>query len=116
MLDPSIMTSLQAYLRAVQASGINAKFVVVFGSWAKGRADAWSDIDVLVVSPRFDRGIARSDVDLLWRLAAQTDSRIEPIPCGERQWTEDDSSAVVEMARREGERVSAGESAQPVDT
>jgi hypothetical protein len=46
-------------------------------------------------------------VALLWRVAAETDSRIEPIPCGEKQWTDDDSSAVIEIARREGERIEA---------
>ncbi len=47
----------------------------------------------------------RRDIDLLWRLAAKEDSRIEPIPCGERQWDEDVSSAIVEIARREGETI-----------
>ena len=116
MLDPSVVKALQAYIQALRSSGVEPKFVVVFGSWAKGRADEWSDIDVIVVSSRFDQGICRSDVDLLWRLAARTDSRIEPIPCGEKQWTDDDSSAVIEIARREGERVSDIESAQAVDT
>jgi len=32
---------------------------------------------------------------------------IQPIPCGEKQWAEDDSSAIIEMARREGERIEA---------
>jgi hypothetical protein len=45
------------------------------------------------------------DINLLWRLAARTDNRIEPIPCGERQWLEDDASAIIEIARREGETV-----------
>jgi hypothetical protein len=35
---------------------------------------------------------SRQYVDLLWCQAARTDSRIEPIACGERQWEEDDSS------------------------
>ena len=51
----------------------------------------------------------RRDIDLLWRLAAKEDSRIEPIPCGERQWDEDVSSAIVEIARREGEMISLAE-------
>ena len=81
------------------------RFGVVFGSQATGKADEWSDIDLLVVSPRFDGQRDRRDVDLLWRLAARVDSRIEPIPCGERQWHEDDSSAIIEIARREGEHI-----------
>ena len=81
------------------------RFAVVFGSQTTGHPDRWSDIDLLVVSPKFDGQRDRRDIDLLWRLAAQTDSRIEPIPCGEIQWREDTSSAIVEIARREGQIV-----------
>ena len=49
---------------------------------AEGATHQWSEIDVLVVSPRFDAPRRRQDVDLLWQVAARTDSRIEPIPCG----------------------------------
>lgn len=97
------------YLRTLQNDGLPVRFGIVFGSQATGKAEKWSDIDLLVVSPRFDGPRNRQDVDLLWRVAARTDSRIEPIPCGERQWQEDDSSAIVEIARREGERIEAKE-------
>jgi predicted nucleotidyltransferase len=96
--------------------GVKVPFVVIFGSQATGRTHQWSDIDLIVVSPRFDRARRLKYTFLLWEVAAETDSRIEPIPCGERQWAEDDSSAIIEIARREGERVSAGEAVQPVGT
>jgi len=48
-----------------------------------------------------DKGI----IDSLWHITAKTDSRIEPVACGEKQWQEDDSSAIIEIARREGEIV-----------
>jgi hypothetical protein len=40
-------------------------------------------------------------------VAGRTDSRIEPIPCGERQWQEDGATPIVEIARREGQQVLA---------
>jgi predicted nucleotidyltransferase len=83
--------------------GLDVNRAVVFGSYATGRADEWSDIDLVVVAPRFDGTFTRDDVSLLWRVAAHTDSRIEPIPCGVRQWEEDQSSAIIEIARREGQ-------------
>jgi uncharacterized protein len=107
MVDEAVVKAVQTYLQAVRGQGLAVRFGVVFGSQATGQANEWSDIDVLVVSPHFDLERNRRDVDLLWRLAARTDSRIEPIPCGERQWEEDDSSAIVEIARREGQRVAA---------
>ena len=86
-----------------QEHALNVSQAVLFGSYARGEADQWSDIDLIVVAARFDAEVARTDVELLWRVAARTDSRIEPIPCGVRQWAEDQSSAVIEIARREGE-------------
>jgi hypothetical protein len=105
MVNAEIVAGLRTYIQALRAKGIDVRFVVVFGSWAKGRADTWSDIDVVVVSPQFDGGIRRSDVNTLWRVAARTDTRIEPIACGERQWVDDDASAIIEIARREGQRI-----------
>jgi len=105
VVDRKVVTKVRTYLRAVEAEGIPVSFGVIFGSWVTGGVDQWSDIDLLVISPRFDDGRTRPDIALLWRLAARIDSRIEPIPCGELQWVEDASSHVVEVARREGERV-----------
>ncbi len=105
MVDESVITSVRTFLRAVQASGIAVDHGVVFGSQATGLAHGESDIDLLVVSPRYDGPRDRADAQSLWRLAARTDSRIEPIPCGQRQYDEDDSSMVVELARRHGVRV-----------
>ena len=105
MLDTSVITAVRHYLRALQRHGVAVRFGVVFGSQVTGSTDAWSDIDLLVVSPRFDTLYDRRIVDLLWRLSAQIDSRIEPIPCGVRQWEQDNASAIVEVARRHGERV-----------
>ena len=105
MLDASIVTVVQNYLKTLQQHGVAVRFGVVFGSQVTGQTDAWSDIDVLVVSPRCDAPYDGRTVDLLWRLSARVDSRIEPIPCGERQWEEDDASSIVEIARRHGERV-----------
>ena len=105
MVDESVVTVVRSYMRALRDHKLMVRFGVVFGSQARGWSDEWGDIDLLVVSPRFDGQRSRQDVDLLWRLAARTDSRIEPIPCGERQWREDNSSAIIEIARREGERI-----------
>ena len=103
MVDQSIKSVVQAYLKTLCQNGIEVKCGVIYGSQARGSAGVWSDIDLVVISSRFDALRSREDIKLLWRLAARSDSRIEPTPCGERQWLEDDSSFIVEIARREGE-------------
>jgi predicted nucleotidyltransferase len=109
MVDESIVKVVRRYLQALVEQGIPVHHGVVFGSQARGHTHAWSDIDLLVVSPQFDDERRREDVNLLWRTAARVDTRIEPIAVGQRQFEEDDSSAIIEMARREGQVIPLAE-------
>jgi predicted nucleotidyltransferase len=109
MADKTIVKSIQNYLRAVEQKGIPVKYGVLFGSYAKGQQHEWSDIDLLVVSPRYDKKWTHKDWARLWLIAADTDVRIEPIPVGEKQYQEDDSSVIIEVARREGQIISLAE-------
>ena len=106
MVNESIISVVKQYLQALVEQGIPVHQGVIYGSYAAGQPDIWSDIDLLVVSPRFDEKRNRDDINLLWRVAARTDSRIEPIPVGQQQFKEDDTSAIIEIARREGKVVS----------
>jgi predicted nucleotidyltransferase len=107
MVEPAIVETVQDYLVAVRRAGLQARRAVLFGSYARGENVPDSDIDILVIAPEFDAPHDRRRVDLLWEIRAQTDSRIEPIAVGERQWREDDASAIVEIARREGLEITA---------
>ena len=115
MVDESIVRVDRRYLQALVERGIPAPHAVVFGSQATGRTHAWSDIDLLVVSPKYDAPRKREDVNVLWHVAAFTDSRIEPIAVGERQYQEDDSSAVIEIARRKGQMVKLEELGRSIE-
>jgi hypothetical protein len=103
VVNNSIVRIVRKYLLNLRQQDIPVSYGVVFGSQVHGRAGLWSDIDLLVISPRFDGNRNRSDISLLWRVAARTDSRIEPIPVGQQQYLTDDSSAIIEIARREGQ-------------
>ncbi len=93
---------VRRYLEAVRAAGINATRAVLFCSHARGDAGEWSDIDIIVIAPVFDHRRDGELVTKLWTLRAYTDSRIEPIACGEREWETDDGRPILEYARREG--------------
>ncbi len=105
MADSAIVDIVRQYLRNLAQHGILARMGVIFGSYAVGHPHQWSDIDLVVVSPAFDRTFSRDAINSLWRVAARTNSRIEPIPCGERQWVEDEVTPIIEVARREGVQV-----------
>ena len=105
MVDSTILKAIQNYLNTIRQADLRVSRAILFGSHARGEADQDSDIDILVIAPEFDEPYDKHRVDLLWALRAKADSRIEPIPVGERQWLEDDSSAIIEIARREGEEI-----------
>ena len=93
---------IRRYLQAACEAGIHARRAVLFGSHARGTADTWSDIDLVVIAPELDGVADRRVIDKLWELRAYTDSRIEPVACGEREWETDRDRPILEIARREG--------------
>ncbi len=103
MVDESVITAVKNYLNRLKDAGFQDCFAVIYGSQVTGKQDVWSDIDLLVVSSRFDNVVERSDVNMLWRAAAAIDSRIEPVPVGKIQYETDDGNAIIEIARRNGQ-------------
>lgn len=102
MVDTTVKEIVLKYIDELKKTGLPVHSAVVFGSYIYGKPDNYSDIDVLVISTCFDNHIDRADIGILWKIAARVDSRIEPQPCGIIQWIEDDISAIIETARREG--------------
>ena len=102
MVGQAIDVVVRQYLSALAQVGIHARRAVLFGSHAKGTADEWSDIDLVVIAPELEPPTNHQLVNKLWELRATTDSRIEPIPCGQREWETDQSRPILEIARREG--------------
>jgi len=105
MAEESVIIAVRKYLNELLRAGIPVQFGIMFGSHARKDTHRWSDVDLLVISSRYDGAYSREDVNLLWRTAARTDSRIEPIPVGLNRWKMDDGSTIIEIARREGIRV-----------
>jgi uncharacterized protein len=102
VVQAAVIKSVQKYLNNLNKNGFNVSFGVLFGSQALGTATDLSDIDLIVVSPDFDKEIQCKTKDVLWQLAGRTDSRIEPIPCGLERWQKDDYTPIIDIARNEG--------------
>jgi uncharacterized protein len=102
MVESTIASVIRQYLAALPTVGIHASRAVLFGSFAKGGSDQWSDIDLIVIAPEFDRGRDIEMIKNLWRTTLEADNRIEPIPCGEKEWETDEKRPILEIARREG--------------
>ena len=78
-VNASILETVRRFLTKLNEQGIRIESAYLFGSYVKGTENAWSDIDVAVISPditydRFDERIR------LTKLSYEIDSRIEPVP------------------------------------
>ena len=102
MVDKDIIKSVKRYLGALEPLGIHARQAILFGSFARGDAHEWSDIDLLVIAPEFDGPRELAMIKKLWHATIHTDNRIEPIPAGLREWQNDTSRPILEIVRREG--------------
>ncbi|MBF0261194.1 MAG: nucleotidyltransferase domain-containing protein [Magnetococcales bacterium] len=91
------------YLCRLEERGLPVAFGVLYGSFSRGDAHADSDVDLVVVSSRFDHPDSWPDTELLWETTVFTDSRIEPVGVGLQQWETDDGIPLIEIARREGQ-------------
>lgn len=101
MAQTNVTEIVRQYAQAVQTAGLPITKAILFGSYAQNTAQAESDIDVLIVSPAFDK-VNEAAIDLLWELRAITDARIEPVACGQTQWEADQHTWLLQMARHDG--------------
>jgi predicted nucleotidyltransferase len=107
MVESTVLGAIRRYLAALPDYGIHAQRVVLFGSFARNQAHQWSDIDLIVIAPEFDSDYTINMVRSLWLATEHADNRIEPIPCGEREWGQESGRPIIEIARREGIEIAA---------
>lgn len=104
MAKRTVINLIKRYAQVLRNHGFPVSAVYLFGSHARGQADKDSDIDIMVVSPIFD--VNRLDrAAELWKLTAEVDLRIEPIPAGEKAFQNDHVTPIYEIVRQEGIRV-----------
>lgn len=84
-----IIDKVNRFLAKLEKEGITVESAYLFGSYAKGAENEWSDIDVAIISPdltddRFNERIR------LTKIAQNVDSRIEPVPFRPDTFVEED--------------------------
>jgi len=78
---------IRKYVRKLKKEKFAFSGVYLFGSYAKGKANEWSDIDIAVVSDEIERDWDENR-KRLWRLTLGIDSRLEPHGFSEREFKE----------------------------
>lgn len=103
---------LRRYIRNLNEDGMNIRLAFLYGSHARDEDTKESDIDVVLISDRFD-----TDDDVIlskpWLPQYRFDYRIEPIAVGTRRFKEDDVSPLLELIRQEGIKIRIGEYSAP---
>jgi predicted nucleotidyltransferase len=93
---------INRYIAALKAKNINVEGSFLFGSYAKGMASEWSDIDVAILTDRFI-GDSFDFRFLLMKVAREINVDIEPHPFLVEEFNEDNPLAAEIL--KTGERV-----------
>lgn len=70
---------IRNFRQLLEREGIPVEKMILFGSYAKGQAKPWSDLDVAVISEHFGKDSHRELVRLL-HLSGEIEPMIEPHP------------------------------------
>ena len=78
-LPAKVKATIDRYLQALNQNHIPIKEAILFGSYAKGNHQEWSDIDIALVSEIFV-GDRIDDKDKIRKITLSVSSEIEVIP------------------------------------
>ena len=77
--DRKIEKSVKSYIEQLENIGIHVQQAILFGSYASGKYDEWSDIDLAIVSNDF-AGNRFEDRSKIRKITLQVNSDISPMP------------------------------------
>lgn len=81
----NIKEKLIKYYKALSDEGVKVDLIILFGSYAKGKANKNSDIDVAIISRNFGRNRFKEGVKIN-RIASAIDTQIEAIPISLKEY------------------------------
>ena len=90
------------YIKILNESGLQIDKAFLFGSAARNEEHEGSDIDVMLVSRRFDDNSDDLAYGLIWKLTRRVDSRIEPYAVGLSRFDSDEVSPLLQIVKKEG--------------
>lgn len=95
-IPKKVEAKIQQYIRVLQKENIPLERVILFGSYAKGKQNRSSDVDLCVVSPFFKNSFAA--LQFLWsKRLEDSDVRIEPVGFHPRDFSDRYDSLIHEI-------------------
>lgn len=78
-IPTDVLVNVKKYIHELEHRGFTISDAYVFGSYASGAWNEWSDIDVAIISEQFE-GIRFLDKEKLRGIHRKIDLRISPLP------------------------------------
>jgi len=89
------------YILLLKQDNLRISKVLLYGSYAKNKANKESDIDLCIVSPDFGKNKAK-EMSYLLKKAYQINLFIEPIPLSTSDWEEKDYLPLIAEIKKYG--------------
>ena len=98
----NIIQNLKGYIKLLESNNFPIKTAYLFGSYAKGTDNDWSDIDVLLVSDSFE-GVRFFDKEKIRKITLSYNSDISPFPYNPKDF--DSSNLFIKEIIRSGIKI-----------
>ena len=103
IISKKVKNSVLDYIQYLKQDGLSIDRAFIFGSCAKGKTHKWSDIDVCIISSKFQKGI--DPLEYLWikKRDKDTEAMISPVGFHPRDFV--DESPLVWEVKKTGVRI-----------
>jgi uncharacterized protein len=88
-IPPRVKNIINKYMTALKENNILIRNAILFGSYANGNYNDWSDIDIALVSDMFE-GSRIKDRSKIRKITLSVSSDIEVLPYCPKDFTKDD--------------------------
>ncbi len=101
MATYEVIELLKKYISLLNSEGISVYRAFLFGSYSNNSATENSDIDVMIVSNKYDEN---DDVAIgkAWKLTRDISTKIEPFFIGIQKFNYDNSSPLIQLVKTQG--------------
>ena len=101
MAKEEIIALIKKYVMLLNTEGLSVQKAFLFGSYSTGHETDLSDIDVMLVSDKFDES---DDIAIgkMWRLTKKINTKIEPFLVGIKKFRKDESSPLISTVKESG--------------
>lgn len=101
MAGSEVIELLKKYVLLLNSEGISVNKAFLFGSHSTGNASENSDIDVMIISDKYDESDDMA-IGKVWNLTRKISTKIEPFLIGNKKFNEDNSSPLINMIKEHG--------------